>query len=118
MSEVKSWSMVRPVDRLTSGDEVGRLHLLVDVVLGGLDGAVDVFILHGAEVEEDDDEAVVAELLRAWRRGCVRGDRRMVGLAGDGGFFGEDGGCVDALVVEAGDFLGLLVFEDRGSRRL
>ncbi len=94
------------------GDEVGRLHLLVDVVLGGLDGAVDVFGLHGAEVEEDDDEAVVAQVLRGGAEAGVRAGRAMVGLAGDGVLFGEDGGCVDALEVEAGDLLRLVVFED------
>ncbi len=54
---------------------------------------------------------MVAQLLRGGGEVALEqiGDG---GFAADGGFFGEDGGFVDLLVVEAGDFLGFLVFED------
>ena len=93
------------------GDEIGGLHLLVDEVLGAFDGAVDVLGLHGGEIEEEDHKAVVAEVFGVGGEVFVEqvGDG---GLAGDGVLFGEDGGLVDVLVVEAGDLLGFVVFED------
>ncbi len=93
------------------GDEVGRLHLLVDVVLRRLHGAVDVFGLHTAQVEEHDDQTMVLQL--AGVRGKI-----VIQKFGDGRLarycrvFVEDCGFVNVLVVEACDGLGLSVLED------
>ena len=92
-------------------DEVGGRDLLVHVVGGRVDGAVDVFVLHGAEVEEEDDEAMVAKLLGV--RGEVALEEIRDGcLPGNGGLLGEHRSFIDVLVVEADDVLRLLVFDD------
>ena len=94
------------------GDQVGGLHLFVDVILRGVDGAVDVLRLHRGEVEEEDDQPVIAELLVGGDdvlRGRLR--RRASGHAADGGFV-ERSGLIDAFEVEGGDLLRLAVFED------
>jgi len=99
------------------GDDVGGLHLFVDVVAGGLLGADDVVGLHGGEVEEEHDEAVVAQLLRRGDGGGVEEALRGLGgvlggvLSNDGGLI-ELRGLIDALKVEARDALRLAVFED------
>ncbi len=92
------------------GDDVGGLHLFVDVVAGCVLRPLEVFGLHGGDVEEEDDEAVVAE--------CVTGhDGRFAeedGVSSVATYrrFVERGGFVDAFVVEAGDLLGFAVFGD------
>ena len=44
-------------------DQVGRRHLLVDIVLRGGDGVIDFVGLHGGEIEEQNDQAAIFELI-------------------------------------------------------
>jgi hypothetical protein len=64
------------------GDEVGRLHLLVDEVDGGVDGTVHVLGLHAGEVEEEDHQAMIVEVFGI-------GGEVVVEEVGDGRFAGD-----------------------------
>ena len=86
------------------------MHLLVEVIAGGILGAVDVVGLHGGEVEEHDDEAMVAQLCRGG--GAVLRAEDAVGRGGVDGGLVEGGGLVDVLEVEADDVLRLAFFGD------
>ena len=94
------------------------MHLLVHVVVGRFHGAIGVFFLHGAQVEEHDDQAMVAQVLGAC--GEVPLDQiRDRGFARRGSaLLGEHGGIVHILEVEAGDALRLLVLDHGEVRRL
>ena len=55
------------------GDDVGFGHLLLDEFFGGVVGADQIVGLHGSEVEEEDDQAAVAQLVAGGcGGGCVR----------------------------------------------
>ncbi len=92
-------------------DEICRLHLLVHVVLRGFHRAVQIVGLHGAEIEEHDDEPVVAQdgLVRM---GCLVQQRSGGELAADGGLRLLLYELVDVLEVEGLDALRFAVFED------
>ena len=94
-----------------NGGQVGRLHLLVDVVARGILGPLQVLGLHGRDVEEHHDQAVVVQLVRGGDAVHVAQDA--VGrLAVDGGLV-ERRSLIDALEVEAGDLLRLAIFLER-----
>ena len=73
------------------GDDVRFGHLLLDEFLGGVVGADQIVGLHRGEIEEQDDQAAVAQL-----------------IAGRGG-----GGRVGAFVIH-GDYDGFRVYRCSG----
>ena len=86
------------------------MHLLVEVIAGRVLGEVDVVGLHGGELEEHDEEAVVAQLCRSC--GAVLRAEDAVGRGGVDGGLVERGGLVDVLEVEADNVLRLAFFGD------
>ena len=103
-------------DEADGRGEIGRGHLVIDVVLCRVDGAGDVLGLHAAEVEEHDDQTAVFQLVRLCGKVVVDQVRDGLllggGCAGDGGGLGQRHGLVYILVVEADDALRLLVLGD------
>ncbi len=89
------------------GNQVRRMHLFVDVVAGSVLSANDIVGLHRGDVEEHDDEAVIAQLFLGSRAGLCAKDP--IGRGGVDGGFVEGGGFVDVFKVEAGDMLRLAV---------
>ena len=93
------------------GDQVGRHHLLVHIVLRRGGGLVDFIRLHGAEIEKQDDEPAVFQ-----RPGCQSVELRRLpcGWAGrsNGGFGrrGREHG-VGIFQIEREHLLRLVVFE-------
>ena len=92
------------------GDQVRGLHLLVDVVAGGVLSAFQVFRLHGGDVEEHDDQAMVAQLGRGC--GAVHAAQDRVGRLAVYGGLVERRGLIDTLEIEADDLLRLAVLLD------
>ena len=97
-------------ERLVEGDDrdqVRRMHLLVDVIAGGILRAIEIVGLHRRDVEEHHDQPMIAQLLPGWRAGSA--PKIAVGRVGvDGGLI-ERRGLVDVLKVEADDLLRLAI---------
>ena len=85
-------------------DQVGGLHLGFEKGLRRFHAALQIFRLHRGEVEEHDDEAMVAQVFGFGNHDglCVAGGPGRE--AADGGFV-ERRGHVDALEIEGGDLL-------------
>ena len=112
MSAVKSWSTLRRVAERDERDQVGGLHFRFKKVACGLDAAIQVLGLHRGEVEEHDDEAMIAQIFGLrYDDSLVARTVRACREAADGGFV-ERSGHVDALEVEGGNLLLLAVLVD------
>src|SRR5579872_906674 len=85
-------------------------------------GAINLIRLHSGEIEEENNEAPVFELSRRIRGGSSRSRRRLWlrCRAGQGCCLNYILGCygVHILNVEGGDFLRLVVLENREVLRL
>lgn len=99
----------RAIER-KNGYQVGRLHLVFDVIARGLLRPGEIVRLHRREIEEQDNQTVVVELLLS-SDALLRTEDLVRSFSADRGLV-ESGGLIDIFKVEARNLLRLVVFKD------
>ena len=112
LSAVKSWSTFSVSPRETSATRSAGCHFVFQKIAGRAHAAIEVLGLHGGEIEEHDDEAVIAQIFGTRDHGGLVPLPVGAGREAADGRLVQRRGHVDALKIEGGDLLLLAVFVD------